>query len=113
MIQALTEADAIEYAAILERSDKGHEVDAMDLINALTWRGANQRREIHRLQLKLARLGKPAETIGKMDETIEDKALLKRIHELSRQALFERSHRSAAQAALSALSEINKITANA
>ena len=46
MIRAHTKADAIEYAAILERSDKGHEVDAMDLINALTWRCANQRREL-------------------------------------------------------------------
>jgi hypothetical protein len=52
------------------------------------------------------------ETIGKMLQYHnEDKALFKRIHELSRKALFERSHRSAAKAALEALSEINKITA--
>jgi hypothetical protein len=37
--------------------------------------------------------------------------LLKWIHELSRQALFEKSHRAAATAALKALSEINKRTA--
>ncbi len=45
------------------------------------------------------------------DVPVLNKALLKRIHELSRKALFERSHRSAAKAALEALSEINKITA--
>jgi hypothetical protein len=36
-----------------------------------------------------------------------DKELLKWVYELSREALFERTHRAAAKAALDALSEIN------
>ena len=37
---------------------------------------------------------------------------LRNIHDISRQALFERTHRSAAKASLDALSTINKMTAN-
>jgi hypothetical protein len=64
VIPALTSADAIEYAAILSQSDKGHEVDPTDLINALTWRCANQRREIHKLHLRIACLERNAVSTG-------------------------------------------------
>jgi len=36
-----------------------------------------------------------------------DRELLQWVHELSRKALFERTHRAACKAALDALSEIN------
>jgi hypothetical protein len=40
-----------------------------------------------------------------------ERELLARIHELSEQALFERTSRAAAREALRVLSEINKLTA--
>lgn len=42
---------------------------------------------------------------------MNERELLKRIHELSEEALFERSSRAAAREALRVLSEINKLTA--
>jgi hypothetical protein len=42
---------------------------------------------------------------------VSDRDILKLIHKLSREALFERTFRKAAQEALKALSEINKMTA--
>lgn len=48
--------DDIEYPALLKQFDKGMEVDPIDAINALAWNRQNQRRELRRLNERVAQL---------------------------------------------------------
>jgi hypothetical protein len=47
------DAPTEQYKAVLHDVDKGLPVNGQDLINALWWRIANQRREINRLNERL------------------------------------------------------------
>jgi hypothetical protein len=49
------DAPAEQFTAILRDHDKGHPVNAQDLINALMWRVKNQRHEISKLHERLRR----------------------------------------------------------
>jgi hypothetical protein len=48
--------DDIEYPAILKQFDRGHELDTVDVINALAWNRQNQRRELRRLNERVVQL---------------------------------------------------------